>query len=93
MQEHLTFVIKEDLKGYNPNQLQISYHPCRILIIGSSKSEKTNASRNLINPKLYTNKVYFYTKDLYEAKYNFLISKCKGAGLKYCRDSKTFIKY
>ena len=52
MQEHLTFVIKEDWKGYNPNWLQISYHPHRILIIGSSKSEKTKASLNLINPKL-----------------------------------------
>ena len=38
-------------------------------------------------------KINFYAKDLYEAKYQFLIKKRKGAGLKKYNDSKAFITY
>ena len=42
-------VTKENIKGHNPNWLQIPDHPYRILIIGGSVSGKTNLLFNLIN--------------------------------------------
>ena len=69
-----------------------SLYPYRILIIGGSEYEKTNALYNLINHKLYTDKIYLYVKDLYEAKYQLLIQKQESAGLKHCNnDYKAFI--
>ena len=38
-------------------------------------------------------KINFYAKDLYEAKYQFLIKKRKGVDLKEYNDSKAFITY
>ena len=61
--------------------------------MGSSGSGKTNALLNLINHKLYTGKIYLYAKDPYEAKYQFLINKCKRTGLKHFDNSKGFIEY
>ena len=37
-------------------------YPYRILIIGGSRSGKTNASLNLITNQQDTDKIYFYTK-------------------------------
>ena len=34
-----------------------------------------------------------FGKDPYEGEYQFLIIKCKGADLKHCNDSETFIEY
>ena len=63
------------------------------MIIGGSGSAKTNALLNLINhePDIY--KIYLYTKDPYEAKYQLLINKRESTGLKYFNDPKTFIEY
>ena len=52
-----------------------------------------NAFLNLINYQPDIDKIYLYAKDSYEAKYEFLISKCEKAGLKHCNDPKTFIEY
>ena len=38
-------------------------------------------------------KIYFYTKGLCEAKYQFLTNKRVSTGLKYLNDSKAFIEY
>ena len=70
------------------NWPQITDHPNRISIIGGSGWRKTNASLNLINHKLYTDKIYLYAKDPYESKYQFLTNKRKGTGLKHCDNSK-----
>ena len=43
-------------------------HPYRILIIGGSGSGKTNGLINLINNQPDINKIYLYTKGLYEVK-------------------------
>ena len=48
-------------------------HPYRIIIIGSSGSEKTNALINLINEQKDIDKIYLYTRDLSEPKYKYLI--------------------
>ena len=37
--------------------------------------------------------MYFYAKDPFEAKYNFLIDKQESTELKHLNDSKAFIKY
>ena len=67
-------------------------HPYRILIIGGSTSGKTNALINLINNQPDIDKIYLYAKDLYEAKYQFLINKRESTGLKHLNDPKAFIE-
>ena len=49
-------------------------HPYRILIIGGSGSGKTNTLPNLINDQPDIDKLYLYSKDSYEAKYQYLIN-------------------
>ena len=54
------------------------YHPLRILIVGGSGAEKTNALLNLIKEQDSDNlidKIYLYAKDVNEPKYEFLIKK------------------
>ena len=60
-----------------------------------SGSGKTNALLNLINNQPDIDKIYLYSKDPYEAKYQFLIKKKKreSTGLKHFNDPKTFIEY
>ena len=67
---------KEDIKEHNTNWPEIPVHPFRILIIGGSGSGKTNALLlNIINNKPDIDEFYSYAKDIYEAKYKFLINK------------------
>ena len=68
-------ITKENINKHNPNWPQISDHPYRILITGSSGSGKTNALRNLISHQPDIDKIYVYAKDPCEAKYQFLINK------------------
>ena len=65
----------ENKTQHNSNWSIIPDHPYRILIIGGSGSGKTNALLNLINNQPDIDKIYFYAKDSYEAKYQFLINK------------------
>ena len=57
----------------------ISDHRYRILIIGGSGSGKTNALLNLIENQPDIDKIYFYTKDPYEAKSQHLTDVKKQA--------------
>ena len=59
----------------NPNWPQILDDPYRIILIGGSGSGKINSLFNLINQQLDIDKIYLYTKDSYEAKYQFLIKE------------------
>ena len=68
-------------------------HPYRILIIGGSGSGKINALLNLINNQPDIDKIYLYAKDPYEAKYQYLINKCKKVGLNHYDDLKAFMEY
>ena len=63
-----------------------------MLIIGGSRSGKTNSLFNLINHQPDIDKIYLYAKDLNEAKYQFLIKKREDAGIKHFDDSKDFIE-
>ena len=86
----------DDYANETENNLKQPYvpdHPYRILIIGGGGSGKTNALLNLINNQPDIEKIYFYAKDPYEAKYQFLITKRESAGLKHFNDSKAFIGY
>ena len=65
----------------------------RILIIWSTGSGKLNILLNLMNYKSYTNKVYLYAKDTYEAKHQLLINKLEGVGPEKQNDSKAFFVY
>ena len=68
-------------------------HPFRILIVGGSESEKTNALLNLIKNQPYIDKIYLYAKDPYEAKYQYLINKREKVGLDHFNDPKAFMEY
>ena len=84
-------VIKENIKEHNPNWLQIAAHPCRILRIGRFSSRKTNSLFNLINHQPLIDKIYFYPKNPFEEKYQFLIKKRERTVLKHFNDSKSFM--
>ena len=85
--------VSENKTKHYLNWLYIPDYPYRILIIGSSGSRKINALLNLITNQPDIDKIYLYAKDLYEAKYQFLINERKSAGLKYFNDPKAFIEY
>ena len=70
----------------------ISDLPYRILINGDCGSGKTNALLNLINNQADADKIYLYTKDVRELKYQFLINKREKVGLQHCDDPKSFIQ-
>ena len=67
----------ENKKETNSKWLHIPDHPYRILIIGGSRSGKTNALLKLINNQPDIDQIYLYAKDLYEEKHHFLINKRK----------------
>ena len=48
---------------------------------------------NLTNNQPDIDKIYLYTKHLYEAKYQFLINKRESTGLKHFNDPKALIEY
>ena len=63
-----------------------------MLIIGGSRSGKTNSLFNLINHQPDIDKIYLFAKDLNEAKYQFLIKKREDVETKHFDDSKAFIE-
>ena len=90
---NLDSITNENNKEHNENWPYISDHPYRILIIGGSKSRKTNALINLINEQDDIDKIYLYAKDLSKRKYEFLIKKRENAGTKNLNDLNAFIEY
>ena len=90
---YLSCCCKRKYQKHNPNWPQIPDHPCKILIIGSSGSGKTNSLFNQINYQPDIDLIYLHTKDPSEAKYQFLINKRESAGLKHFNGYKAFIEY
>ena len=64
----------ENKTQHNKNWPYIPDHPYRILIRGDSGSGKRNVLLNLIENQPDIHKIYLYARDLYEAKYQYLIS-------------------
>ena len=54
---------------------------------------KTNALLNLINNESDIEKIYLYTKDPFDAKYQYLINKREKVELKHYDDPQAFIEY
>ena len=76
-------ITKENIKEHFPGWPQIPDHSYKILIIGCFGSGKTYSLFNVINEEPDIDKIYLYTKDPYEAKYQFLINKGESTGLKF----------
>ena len=89
---NLDSITNENYKKHNKKRPCILDHPYRILIIGGSRSGKTNAMLNLIKEQDDIDKFHLYAKDLSEPKYDCLIKKLKNAGIKYLNDPNTFIE-
>ena len=83
----------ENERKHNLNWPYIPDHPYRILIIGGSGSRKTNALLNLIDNQPDIDKIYLYTKDPYESKYQYLINKRESVGINCFNDPKACIEY
>ena len=86
------YIAKEDIKN-NSNWPEIPDQPYKILIIEGFRSGKANPLLNLVNHGPSIDKIYLYTKDLYETKYQLLINKKESTCLTYLNDSKAFIEY
>ena len=84
---------KQNKTEHNQKWSYIPDHPYRILIIGGSRSGKTNALLNLRNNQPDIDKIYLYAKDLYEAKYQNLINKREKVGLNHYDNPKAFTEY
>ena len=67
--------------------------PFRMLIIGPSGSGKTNTLLHLISNFHPIDKIYLYTKDTDEKKYQYLINKRDQAGIKNLNDPHALIEY
>ena len=89
---NLDSITNENNKRHNEKWPYIPDHPYRIIVIGGSGSRKTNALINLINEKNDIDKIYLYTRDLSESKYEYLIKKCEDTGIKHLHNSNAFIE-
>ena len=56
-------------------------------------SKKKNALLSLINHKPDIDQIYWFAKDPYEAKYQFLINKQQSTCVKHFNDSKASFEY
>ena len=75
------YYVNENKTEHNENWPYIPDHPYRILIIGGSGYGKTNVLLNSIENQRDIDKIYLYVKDLYEAKYQYLINKRESVGI------------
>ena len=87
------YIVNENKTKPNKNWPNIPDHPYRILKIGSSESGKTNVLLNLIENQPDIDKIYLYTKDPHESKYQYLINKREGVGINHFKNLKDFIEY
>ena len=75
---------------HNKNWPYIPDKPYRTLIVRGLVSGKANVLLNLVENQPDFDKIYSYTKDLYEAKYQYLINKREGAGIGHFSDPEAF---
>ena len=83
--------VDENKIKHNKNWPYIPQYPYRVLIIGGSESGKTNLLLNLIESQRDIDQIYFYVKDPYEPKYQYLINKREGVGINQFNDLKLLL--
>ena len=80
--------------NHNPNWPYIPDHPYRVLIIGGSRSGKTNVLLNLIkNQRPDIDKIYLYVKNWFKSKYQLLIKGREKVGIEIFKNPKAFLDY
>ena len=89
---NLESITNENKKEHNEKWPYIPDHLYRILTVGGSGSGKTNALINLINEQNDVDKIYLYTRDLNEPKYEYFIKKREDAGIKQVNNPNAFIE-
>ena len=92
---NLDSITNKNNKEHNEKWPYIPDHPYRILIIGGSRSGKTNKLLNLIKQQDkhdVIDKIYLYAIDLSEPKYEYLIKKRENVGIKHLNNPNTFIE-
>ena len=89
---NLDSITNEKNKEHNEKWPYIPDHPYRILIIDDSGSRKKKALLNLIKEQNDIDKIYLYTKELGESKYEFLIRKREDARMKHLNDPNAVIE-
>ena len=91
---NLDSITNENNKKHKEKRPYITDHPYKIIIIDASGSGKTNTLPSLIKEQDYhdvIDKIYLYSRDLNELKYQFLIKKGEDAGIKHVNNSNAFI--
>ena len=89
---NLDSITNKNNKEHNERWPCIPDHPYGIIVIDGCGSGKSNALLNLISEQNDTDKIYLYTKDLSERKYEYLIKKRENAGIKHLNNPKAFIE-
>ena len=79
---NLDSITNENNKEHNEKWSYIPGYSYRILIIGGSRSEKTNVLFNLTNEQDDIDKVCLYAKDLSEPRFEYLIKNRENLGIK-----------
>ena len=93
---NLNAITNENNEGCNKQWPSVPNYPYRMLIIGGSRSGKSNALLNLIKDQDsddLNDKIYLYAKDLNEPKYQFLIKTREDVGIKHLNFPKAFIDH
>ena len=72
---NLDSITNKNKKKNNKKWAYIPGRPYRIIIIAGPGLGKTNALINLINEQNDVDKIFLYTRDLSEPKYEYLIKK------------------
>ena len=72
---NLDSITNKNNKKHSESWPYVPDHPHRIIIIGGSRSGKTNALINLINEQNDIDKIYLYVSNLSEPKYEYFIKK------------------
>ena len=85
--------VSENRTEHNRNWSYVPDHPYRILTIDGSGSGRTNLLLNLIEEQPDIDKMFLYAKDLYEAKYQYLIKIRGKVGIDHHNDPGAYIEY
>ena len=85
--------VSENRTEHNRNWPNTPDHPYRTLIIGGSRSGKTNLLLNLIENQPDIDKIYLYSKDPYEAIHQYLINILEKVRIDLFNDPRAYIEY